>query len=188
MNTHLKLPRLYPVLDTASFEARAFPVTRAAAAFLEGGAGILQLRHKRQWTRSVFEAAREIAGLCREAGALFIVDDRADIAMLLEAGLHVGQDDLPPQRCAAAHGIRSRDRIFQPQRRADLRRRRRAGGLPGVRSGICHRIQAKPGSGDGDRSDKGVPRAGGEAAGRHRRHHPARRRAPCWRPARIPWR
>jgi thiamine-phosphate pyrophosphorylase len=97
MNTKLKLPRLYPVLDTASLEARAFPVTRAAAAFLEGGAGILQLRHKQQWTRSVFAAAREIAGLCREAGALFIVDDRADIAMLLEAGVHVGQDDLPPR-------------------------------------------------------------------------------------------
>jgi len=35
--------------------------------------------------------------MCREAGDLFIVDDRADIAMLLEAGLHVGQDDLPPR-------------------------------------------------------------------------------------------
>jgi thiamine-phosphate pyrophosphorylase len=97
MNTKLKLPRLYPVLDTTALEARAFPVTRAAAAFLEGGAGILQLRHKQQWTRSVFETAREIAVLCREAGALFIVDDRADIAMLLEAGVHVGQDDLPPR-------------------------------------------------------------------------------------------
>jgi thiamine-phosphate pyrophosphorylase len=64
---------------------------------LEGGAGILQLRHKQNWGRAVFEAAREIARMCRESGALFIVDDRADIAMLLEAGLHVGQDDLPPR-------------------------------------------------------------------------------------------
>jgi len=45
----------------------------------------------------MFDEAREIARLCREAGAVFIVDDRADIAMLLEAGLHVGQDDLPPR-------------------------------------------------------------------------------------------
>ena len=72
-------------------------MTRAAAALLEGGAGILQLRHKQHWGRAVFDAAREIARMCREAGALFIVDDRADIAMLLEAGLHVGQDDLPPR-------------------------------------------------------------------------------------------
>jgi thiamine-phosphate pyrophosphorylase len=93
----MKLPRIYPILDTGSLEARGFSVTRAAAAMLEGGAGILQLRHKQHWGRAVFDAAREIARLCREAGALFIVDDRADIAMLLDAGLHLGQDDLPPR-------------------------------------------------------------------------------------------
>ena len=70
---------------------------RAAAALLEGGAGILQFRHKDHWSRGVFNAAREIARMCREAGALLIVDDRADMAMLLEAGLHVGQDDLQPR-------------------------------------------------------------------------------------------
>jgi thiamine-phosphate pyrophosphorylase len=93
----MKLPRVYPILDTGTLEARGFSCARAAAAFLEGGAGILQLRHKQNWGRAVFEAAREIARMCRESGALFIVDDRADIAMLLEAGLHVGQDDLPPR-------------------------------------------------------------------------------------------
>jgi len=93
----MRLPRVYPILDTGAFAAREFSLTRAAAAWLEGGAGILQLRHKQHWGRAVFDAAREIARMCREAGALFIVDDRADIAMLLEAGLHVGQDDLPPR-------------------------------------------------------------------------------------------
>jgi thiamine-phosphate pyrophosphorylase len=93
----MRLPRIYPILDTGTFEARGFSLTRAAAALLEGGAGILQLRHKQHWGRAVFDAAREIARLCREAGALFIVDDRADVAMLLDAGLHVGQDDLPPR-------------------------------------------------------------------------------------------
>ena len=93
----MKLPRVYPILDTGVFVERGFSPTCAAAAFLQGGAGILQLRHKQHWGRAVFEAAREIARMCREAGALFIVDDRADIAMLLDAGLHVGQDDLPPR-------------------------------------------------------------------------------------------
>jgi thiamine-phosphate pyrophosphorylase len=93
----MRLPRIYPILDTGTFEARGFSVARAAAALLEGGAGILQLRHKQHWGRAVFDAARDIARMCREAGALFIVDDRADIAMLLDAGLHVGQDDLPPR-------------------------------------------------------------------------------------------
>ena len=93
----MKLPRVYPILDAGVFAERGFSLTCAAAAFLQGGAGILQLRHKQHWGRAVFEAAREMARMCREAGALFIVDDRADIAMLLDAGLHVGQDDLPPR-------------------------------------------------------------------------------------------
>ena len=38
-----------------------------------------------------------MARLCRENGTLLIVDDRADFALLLEAGLHVGQDDLSPR-------------------------------------------------------------------------------------------
>ena len=93
----MRLPRLYPILDTASLEAREFPLGSAAAAFLEGGAAILQFRHKGHWSRGVFDQAAEIARLCRNAGTLFIVDDRADIALLLEAGLHLGQDDLPPR-------------------------------------------------------------------------------------------
>ncbi|HUO28551.1 MAG TPA: thiamine phosphate synthase [Bryobacteraceae bacterium] len=93
----MKLPRVYPILDTAVLAARDFPLTRAAAALIEGGAGILQLRHKQHWSRATFDDARSIARMCREAGAIFIIDDRADIAMLLEAGLHVGQDDLPPR-------------------------------------------------------------------------------------------
>jgi thiamine-phosphate pyrophosphorylase len=93
----MKLPRLYPILDTESLDARGIPLAAAAAAFLDGGAGILQLRHKAHWSRAMFEEARQVARLCREAGALFVVNDRADIALLLDAGLHVGQDDLPPR-------------------------------------------------------------------------------------------
>jgi thiamine-phosphate pyrophosphorylase len=92
----MNLPRLYPILDTASLAERGVSLETAAAAFLEGGAGILQIRHKGHWGRGVFESARQVARLCREAGAPLIVNDRADFAMLLEAGLHVGQDDLAP--------------------------------------------------------------------------------------------
>lgn len=76
---------------------RGLALETTAAAFLEGGAGILQLRHKGHWSRDFFGAAREVARLCREAGAQLVVDDRADFAMLLQAGLHVGQDDLAPR-------------------------------------------------------------------------------------------
>ena len=93
----MRLPRLYPILDTEALQARGIRLETAAAAFLDGGAEILQLRHKGQWTREIFAAAREVARLCRETGAPLIIDDRADVALLLGAGLHVGQDDLAPR-------------------------------------------------------------------------------------------
>jgi thiamine-phosphate pyrophosphorylase len=93
----MRLPRVYAVADTSTLARRGVALPTAASAWLEGGAGILQIRHKDHWSRDVFEAAREVARLCREAGAALVIDDRADFAMLLQAGLHVGQDDLTPR-------------------------------------------------------------------------------------------
>ena len=62
---------------------QALRITEAAEAILEGGAEILQFRHKTFWTRETFAQAEKIAALCREAHALFIVNDRADYAALL---------------------------------------------------------------------------------------------------------
>jgi thiamine-phosphate pyrophosphorylase len=89
------LPRVYPILDTAAMERCGCGLFIAARAMLEGGARILQIRHKGHWSRAVFAEAEETVRLCRERGAMAVVNDRADIAMLLDAGLHVGQDDLP---------------------------------------------------------------------------------------------
>ncbi len=64
---------------------------------LEAGAGILQIRHKGPWTRDIFGQTRLVMRLCEQAAVPLIVNDRADVALLLNAGLHIGQDDLPPQ-------------------------------------------------------------------------------------------
>jgi thiamine monophosphate synthase len=40
------LPRLYPILDTGALEMRGLALVETAAAMLEGGARILQIRHK----------------------------------------------------------------------------------------------------------------------------------------------
>src|SRR6266852_3434683 len=64
---------------------------------LDAGTGILQIRHKGHWTRILFDQATRVARLCNQSAATLIVNDRADIALLLGAGLHLGQDDLPPQ-------------------------------------------------------------------------------------------
>lgn len=92
----LNLPRVYPILDTATLDRLKIPPIQAAAALLEGHARILQFRHKTFWSREIFAQANEIAALCRSAGALFVVNDRADYAGLLHAGLHLGQEDLIP--------------------------------------------------------------------------------------------
>ncbi len=85
----------------------------AAEAILEAGAKILQFRHKGFFSRSVFEDAQRVAGLCRQAGALFVMNDRADIAKLLSAALHLGQDDLAPSD--ARKITDGRDRLFHAQ-------------------------------------------------------------------------
>ncbi|SPE40096.1 Thiamine-phosphate synthase [Candidatus Sulfopaludibacter sp. SbA3] len=93
----MRLPRLYPILDTGTLSPLGISLETVAAAFLDGGAGILQIRHKGHWGRDLFDSARQLARLCAEAGAQLIVNDRADFALLLGAGLHVGQDDLAPR-------------------------------------------------------------------------------------------
>ena len=88
---------MYPILDTASLETRGVALRTAASAFLDGGARILQVRHKGHWSRGLFEEASQVARQCREYGVALVINDRADCALLLEAGLHVGQDDLSPR-------------------------------------------------------------------------------------------
>lgn len=92
----MEFPLFYPILDTGTVARRGVDLVSAAEQILDAGTRILQLRHKGFFSRDVFERAREIATLCRQAGAQFIMNDRADIAKLLGAGLHVGQDDLSP--------------------------------------------------------------------------------------------
>jgi thiamine-phosphate pyrophosphorylase len=69
---------------------------QAARFFLEGGVRIIQYREKGADTRTMIREASAIRELCRRYGAVFIVDDRIDVAMAAGAdGLHIGQDDLP---------------------------------------------------------------------------------------------
>ena len=63
---------------------------------LAGGAKIVQLRDKDSDDGQLLAKAHRFRQLTREAGALFIVNNRLDIALLSQAdGLHVGNDDIP---------------------------------------------------------------------------------------------
>jgi thiamine-phosphate pyrophosphorylase len=60
-----------------------------------GGAQLIQLREKQLPDRELLERARRVRHWTHEAGALFIMNDRPDLARLSEAdGVHVGQDEL----------------------------------------------------------------------------------------------
>ena len=63
---------------------------------LEGGATTIQLRDKSVDGAELLSAAKKMASLCSKYGALFIVNDRLDVALLSGAdGVHLGQSDLP---------------------------------------------------------------------------------------------
>jgi thiamine-phosphate pyrophosphorylase len=87
------LPRLYAIVDP--LDTGRDPVTLATA-LLAGGARLVQLRLKDATPRDVLAAAVAVRRLTREAGALFVVNDRPDIARAVGAdGVHLGQEDLP---------------------------------------------------------------------------------------------
>ena len=90
------LPRLYAIMDTLLVPpGGAVAVTEA---LLRAGIRLLQYRHKGPFLRRNWEECREAARMAREAGAMFLVNDRADMALLAGAeGVHLGQDDLPPE-------------------------------------------------------------------------------------------
>jgi len=70
--------------------------TEIASRALEGGADVIQLRDKAMDGRRFMEHALKIRNLTKKAGALFIVNDRVDIALAAKAdGVHLGQDDMP---------------------------------------------------------------------------------------------
>jgi thiamine-phosphate pyrophosphorylase len=91
------IPPVYPILDTATLERLDLACATAAEALIEGGARILQLRHKTFWSRETFALSETLARICAEAGVPFVINDRADYAAALKSALHLGQDDLPPE-------------------------------------------------------------------------------------------
>lgn len=100
----MKLPsHFYAMVDTAGGHE---PIALARI-LLESGARLMQLRLKDASGRELLRVAREIAALCRAHGAMLIVNDRVDVAMLAGAdGVHLGQDDLPLEAARRVAGER----------------------------------------------------------------------------------
>ena len=68
-----------------------------ADAYLAGGARFIQVRSKYAASAALLDLCADVVERAHKAGAIVIVNDRADIAALSAAdGVHVGQDDLDP--------------------------------------------------------------------------------------------
>ena len=91
----LPAPKLYPITDVGlSGLSHAEQVVRLC----EGGATLAQLREKNLSPREFFKQAEEAMRVAREHGVRIIINDRVDIALALKSdGVHLGQNDLPPE-------------------------------------------------------------------------------------------
>ena len=94
----LRGAHLYFVADRAGLD-------RALDGALRGGADLVQLRDKTATDAEITAAAAWAAERCAAHGALFIVNDRPDLALATGAdGVHVGQDDTPVADARAVVG------------------------------------------------------------------------------------
>jgi thiamine-phosphate pyrophosphorylase len=97
-NPEARIPSLCAIVDTGAAAQAGWTPIDVARAFLAGGARFLQLRAKQLAGAAFLDTASAIVELARPYGGIVIVNDRADIARLAgAAGVHVGQEDLPPR-------------------------------------------------------------------------------------------
>ncbi|MGZ8441069.1 MAG: thiamine phosphate synthase [Candidatus Deferrimicrobiaceae bacterium] len=95
--------RLYVVTDETVSRGRSH--LQIAEAAILGGADVLQLRDKEASGGRLYRVALQLRKLTRDAKVPFIVNDRLDIAMAVDAdGVHVGQADLPASVVRAIMG------------------------------------------------------------------------------------
>jgi len=100
----LDLPRLYPITDR---KISVLSHSEQVARLVAGGATLIQLRDKHASPREFYEEAEAALRVARGRSVRLIINDRADIALALGAdGVHLGQDDLPPEAARRLLGDR----------------------------------------------------------------------------------
>ncbi len=139
IHERLEAARLYFVCDRTP---GGRPLADVLPAALRGGVDVFQLRDKHASDSELLAAAAEARALCAEAGALFVVNDRPDLALEAGAdGVHVGQSD---GSVAAARAVIGPERIVgrsthEPAQLAA------AAGADYVAVGPVHATPTKPG-------------------------------------------
>ena len=89
----LKDCKIYLVTDEKACLGKDF--YKCVEESIKGGVKIVQLREKNSSTKDFYEKALKVKEICKNYGALFIINDRLDIAQAVEAdGVHLGQTDM----------------------------------------------------------------------------------------------
>ena len=97
MSTQHKAQSLCTIVDVDVAQRAGWTALDLASACISGGARFLQIRAKSLSGAAFLDLTSRICAIAHPAGALVIVNDRADIARIAGAdGVHVGQDDLAP--------------------------------------------------------------------------------------------
>ena len=88
------LSSLYIILDPSVYPTR--PLVEVLNAAAEAGASLFQYRNKTASMKEAYAEALLLRQAAAKAGGVFIVNDRCDLAMAVDAdGVHLGQGDLP---------------------------------------------------------------------------------------------
>lgn len=89
------LPKIYPITDISITKLSHLEQVERLIA---GGAKFIQLRDKNSTPKDFYEAAEAVIDFTRGKDVKIIINDRVDIALVVKAdGVHLGQDDLPPE-------------------------------------------------------------------------------------------
>jgi thiamine-phosphate pyrophosphorylase len=95
MRTSFRLPRVYPITDVS---ISGLSHAEQVALLAGSGATLVQIREKHAPPLQFYEQAKAAMAVAREHGVQIIINDRVDVALAVGAdGVHLGQDDLPPE-------------------------------------------------------------------------------------------
>lgn len=102
---NFELPKIYPITDCRlSGLSHAEQVKR----LIFGKAKLIQLREKCASPKDFYKSAEDAIKTARENDVKIIINDRVDVALALKAdGVHLGQDDLPPDMARKILGEKS---------------------------------------------------------------------------------
>lgn len=100
-----RLPKIYPITDRA---ITGLSHSEQVRSMIAGGATLIQLREKQQTAGEWIDDAAEAVRIAKIAGVRILINDRVDLAMVVGAdGVHLGQDDMPPDAASRILGDRA---------------------------------------------------------------------------------